>query len=86
MNDYLLKVLAVAGEPVSADLIVAGTKELLEEAKTKGWLLDENSGRLDGWLELLPFSDRPKATFEVIVSLDPRLRGPWRARRVLSAD
>jgi hypothetical protein len=84
-KQHLLKVLAVAGEFVSAELLKAGVNELLEEAKTKSWLLDENSGRLDGWLELFPFSDRPKATFEVIVSLDPRLREPWRLRRVLSA-
>jgi NACHT C-terminal Alpha/Beta 2 len=84
-KQHLLKVLAVSGELVSADMVEAGIKELLEEAKTKSWLLDENSGRLDGWLELLPFSDRPKATLEVIVSLDPRLRVPWRLRRVLSA-
>jgi hypothetical protein len=81
----LLKVLAVAGETLSAELILVRIKELLEEAKTKSWLLDQNSGRLDGWLELLPFSDRPEATFEGIVSLDPRLREPWRLRRVLSA-
>ena len=62
----LLKVLAVAGETLSAELILARFKELLEEAKTKSWLLDQNSGRLDGWLELLPFSDRPEATFEAI--------------------
>lgn len=84
-KQHLLKVLAVSGELVSADLVEAGIKELIEEAKTKRWLLDENSGRLDGWLELLPFSDRPKATLEVVVSLDPHLRAPWRLRRVLSA-
>lgn len=81
----LLKVLVVAGETISADLILAGISELLEEATTKGWLLDENSGRLDGWLVLLPFSDQPKALLDVISSLEPGLREPWRLRRILSA-
>jgi hypothetical protein len=81
----LLKVLVVAGEIISADMIVAGINELLEEAKSKRWLLDENSGQLDGWLVLLPFSDRPKAILDVINSLEPGLREPWRLRRVLSA-
>jgi hypothetical protein len=81
----LLKVLVVAGETISADMIIAGINELLEEAKTKRWLLDENSGQLDGWLVLLPFSDRPKALHDVISLLDPPLREPWRLRRVLSA-
>jgi hypothetical protein len=81
----LLKVLVVAGEIISADMIVGAINELLEEAKTKRWLLDENSGRLDGWLVLLPFSDRPKATLDVIKSLEPGLREPRRLRYVLSA-
>lgn len=81
----LLKVLVVTGEIISADMIVAGINELLEEAKTKRWLLDENSGRLVGWLELLPFSDRPRALLDVISTLDPRFKEPWRLRRILSA-
>ena len=81
----LLTVLVLAGETISADLILAGIKELLEEAKTKSWLLDENQGGLEGWLDLLPFSDRPSVTFEAIVSLDSSLRVPWRLRRMLSA-
>lgn len=80
----LLKVLVVGGEIVSADMIVAGINELLEEAKTKRWLLDENSGQLDGWLVLLPYSDRPKAILDTLASLEPGLREPWRLRRVLS--
>jgi hypothetical protein len=81
----LLAVLILAGEIISADMVLDGLKTLFEEAKAKPWLLEERSGELEDWLELLPFSDRPEATLDALVLLEPNLRQPWRLRRLLSA-
>jgi hypothetical protein len=81
----LLRALVLAGEIINADMVLEGIKTLLEEAKTKHWLLNENQGRLEGWLELLPFSDRPEATIDALDLLDPNLRQPRRLARLLSA-
>lgn len=81
----LLAVLMLAGEIISADMILDGLKILIEEGKANPWLLDERSGELEGWLELLPFSDRPEATLDALDLLEPSLRQPWRLRRLLSA-
>lgn len=81
----LLTSLVLAGEVISADIILAGINELLEEAKTKMWLLDENGGRIDYWLVLLPFSDRPAAVLEALRILPANLQNPWRLNRLLSA-
>ena len=84
-KEDLLRVLVLAGEIVRADMVLDGIKALLEEAKTNRWRLDESRGELEGWLELLPFSDRPEATLDALELLDPNLRQPWRLRRLLSA-
>lgn len=81
----LLTVLVLAGEVIRADMVLDGIKTLLEEAKTKQWLLDLNRGELEAWLDLLPFSDRPVATLDALELLEPNLRQPWRLRRLLSA-
>ena len=47
-----------------------GIKALLEEGKTKRWLLDENQWTLERWLELIPFSDRPGATLDALELLE----------------
>jgi hypothetical protein len=44
----LLTVLVLAGETIQADMVLDGIKALLEEAKTKRWLLDQNHGELEG--------------------------------------
>jgi hypothetical protein len=80
----LLSVLVRAGEIIQANLVLDGIKALLEEAKTNAWLLNENYGELEGWLDLLPFSDRPEATLDALELLEPNLRQPWRLRRLLA--
>ena len=80
-----LIVLVLSGETISADIVLDGIKNLLEKAKTDWWLLKENEGELGGWLELLPFSDRPGTTLEALGLLEPNLRQPWRLRHLLSA-
>jgi hypothetical protein len=59
----LLISLILAGEPVAADIVIEGIRAFLDEAQQKTWMLDQNSRwELNGWLGLLPFTDRPEAT------------------------
>ena len=74
-----------AGESIEAQLIVECIDALLEDAKTKPWLLEQNQGEIDRWLLLLPFTSRPEATLEVLARLHPHIRLPWRLRPLLSA-
>lgn len=72
----LLKVLAEAGEIVPGDLVFEGLHGLLEEAKTKQWMLsDQDAWQLNEWLELLPFSDRAAEMLDALALL-PRPREP----------
>ena len=74
-----------AGESIEAQLIVESIDALLEDAKTKPWLLEQNQGEIDRWLLLLPFTSRPEVTLEVLARLHPHIRLPWRLRPLLSA-
>lgn len=77
--------LVSAGELIEAHLIVESIDALLEDAKTKPWLLEQNQGEIDRWLLLLPFTSRPEVTLEVLARLHPHIRLPWRLRPLLSA-
>lgn len=81
----LLTVLVRAGEIISASMVLDGIKNLLEEAKTKRWLLDDKHWVLGSWLELLPFSDHPNTVLDALGLLEPDLRPPWNLRGLLSA-
>jgi hypothetical protein len=81
----LLTVLVLAGEVIPFDLIADTIKSLLEEARAKPWLLGQNEDPLDRWLELLPFTDQPERTLEVIDLLEPHHRHPWHLRPLVAA-
>ena len=81
----LFTALVGAGELVEARQVVDGINALLDDAKAKPWLLQENQGTINRWLLLLPFTDRPESTLDVLALLDPQTRLPWRLRPVLSA-
>ena len=81
----LFTALIKAGELIKAELVVDAITALLEDAKTKPWVLQQNHGTIDSWLVLLPFTDRPEATLEVLADLDSQIRLPWRLRPVVSA-
>jgi hypothetical protein len=76
--------LILAGEPVAADIVIEGVRAFLEEAQQKTWMLDQNNRwELDGWLALLPFTDRPEATItgmEMVLEAD---RHPHRMEGVI---
>lgn len=82
----LLAALALASDVISADLVLAGVRDWVEEARLKPWLHDASFLDAEDWLELLPFSDRPAATLEGIRLVNTPLRAPPRLmERVVAA-
>ena len=80
----LLTTLALAGEIIPFDLVVAEVRKRIEEAQAQPWLLDPNQSRLDGWLALLAFCDHVDRIPEVIESLGHG-RYLWHLRSLVSA-
>src|SRR5688572_5774658 len=73
----LLTVLIQAGEVIKADMVLYGIKSLLQEAANREpWLVEENTGLLSAWFQLLPFSDRPITTLDALQLLNPDQRRP----------
>jgi hypothetical protein len=81
----LLAALAWSGEMIDSGLILPEIDEILAEAKTKAWMLDQNQDQLRIWLELLAFSDNPGFIPRVIATLPDHARLPWRLEGVVSA-
>lgn len=82
----LLSALVLSGEIIRADLVLDGLRALVAEWKAKRWFdLKQDWWELEGWLDLLPFTDRPMATLDGLDLLDPAWRQPWRLRSMLSA-
>jgi len=82
----LITVLVLAGEVISADLLLGGIRAFFEAAKEKPWMLHENNNwETISWLELMPFSDCPAAILEALDLAPQHLLHPWKLRRVLSS-
>lgn len=81
----LLKSLVIAGYKIEADMVIQGLKELLEDAKKKPWLLDEQHNQVEEWLQLLPFSNRPEALDEAFGLGKEHLKEPRRFPQLLTA-
>lgn len=79
----LLKSFVIAGYKIEADMVIRGLKELLEDAKKKPWLLDEQHNQIEEWLQLLPFSDRPEALDEALDLGKEHLKEPHKLRQLL---
>jgi len=81
----LLAALVHAGYTIRAGILLDGANHLLEAGKEKPWMLGEDGREIRRWLELVPFSDRPAAAFEMLELIDSRTREPWRLRNFLEA-
>jgi hypothetical protein len=83
----LLRALVLSGEIVSADMLLKGLRGLLEQAESERRLLWDHSNwwEVEGWLDLLPFSDRPMAILDGLEMIEARYRQPWLLSGVLSA-
>ena len=62
----LLKSLVIAGYKIEANMVIQGLTELVEDAKKNPWLLNEQYNKIEEWLQLVPFSDRPEAFDEAM--------------------
>lgn len=82
----LLTILALSGQIIPSSLVLQGIDELLEQAKTNPWMLQEQQGwRLNEWLRLLPFTDNVGAVLKVLDRLEPQYKLPWNFGGLLSA-
>ena len=76
---------AMSGVVLQAEMLTAAVQELLNDARTQSWRLDEGRGELMTWIELFAFSDQPIAVLDVLDLLPPNHRGPYQLRRLLDA-
>lgn len=81
----LFVVAAMSGIVLSAGMLIDAVGELLRDAKTQSWRLDENRGEAMTWIELFAFSDQPLAVLGSLDLLPPDHRAPYRLRRLLGA-
>jgi hypothetical protein len=84
-RQLLLASLALDGIVVSADMILSGVRDFVEEAKSKGWMFRDSKWLLDGWLELFAFSDRLMAAIEAMELLPPNHASAHEFERMLKA-
>lgn len=81
----LFSVAAIAGEVLSADMLLAGFHELLELAKKETWRVGSQQCEVMWWVELFPFSHRPSAVLEILDLLPQNYRYPHDFCRLLTA-
>ncbi len=81
----LLSALAIAGEMLSADMLLEGFHELLECAKKEKWRVGGNQCEVMYWVELFAFSDRPLAIIDILHLLPKDYRFPRDYNRLLTA-
>jgi hypothetical protein len=84
----LIASLVMAGQTLKADLALAAISEWIEDAKQNPWRFDQGMWEVIGWLELLPFSDRPAAVLEgvqMVSNVLPRHQRVEMDRIVVSA-
>ena len=82
----LLTVLVLSGEAISSTIVLRGINHLLEEAKTNPWMLQENDGwRMEHWLRLLPFTEKPAAILDILGRAENYRPDPWNLSSLLSA-
>lgn len=81
----LFVVAAMSGIELSADMLTEAVRELLRDAHTQSWRLDESRGEAMTWIELFAFSDQPLAVRGALDLLPPEHGTPYRLRRLLEA-
>ena len=73
----LLFGLILSGAEIDSKLVTDGIAETFEAAKTEPWILvDGNAYELRDWLRLLPFTNRPADTLDVVRSMSDAQRAP----------
>lgn len=81
----LVASLVMAGQTFKADLALGAVTEWIEDAKKNTWRLRESLWEVSGWLELLPFSDRPATVLEGVQMVADVLPSREHMERVVTA-
>ena len=81
----LLSALAMDGEVIYADLVLQGVGAWIDEVKKRTWMRDEGFWEVEGWLELLPLSDRPEAIIDAIAEVNAAVGREHEMERVITA-
>jgi hypothetical protein len=81
----LLVAAARAGEVIPVRFVMDGLHNLLDEARTATWRLDQNRGELMGWVVLFPFTESPDMVYEALALLPKQHRRPHSLHRLLTA-
>jgi hypothetical protein len=80
----LLNNLVLSGDIIGIELVKQGIADVFEAAKQQMWILTERH-ELRYWLRLLPFTDRPTETFDIVRALPERYRTPAMLEDMLDA-
>lgn len=81
----LFTALAIVGEVLPADRLIAAIHEVLEAGKKEPWRLEHRHNEIMRWVELFPFSDRPMALLEIMDLLPNEYQHPWQLRPLMTA-
>ena len=80
----LLTNLALTGETIDVELVKAGIADVFEAARTQPWIVTDD-GELRMWLSLLPFTNQPSETIEIVQRLSEDHRRPDALEPMLAA-
>ena len=81
----LLTALVLDGQIISAELVLDGVRAWIEDAREKTWMFDQSLWEAEGWLSLLPFTDRPASTIDGVDLLLNALPRPHALEHVVSS-
>ena len=81
----LLTSVILAGKILAGRTVLNGIEEIARDAKKEPWLLDQNTGLIERWLEFFPFTDGPSLLLDALKMFSPGDVGPWRLRGVIAA-
>jgi hypothetical protein len=83
----LLTAIALDGQVLDADVVMQGVDEWLQEGPSDAWHKKQNTWEIEPWLELLPFTTRPKGVIEGLTKVKAFYGTGWAKRweRVLTA-
>jgi hypothetical protein len=81
----LIAALVLAGEGFSADLALNAVSAWIDDARQHTWRFRESLWEVIGWLELLPFSDRPGSVLDGLRMVLDALPVRERMERVVRA-
>jgi hypothetical protein len=82
----LLLNLCFSGETLPLCEVGRGIADTLDAAKTQAWILTQSDGyELRGWLQLLPFTDSPLTSLDMLTTLPNSFMNPHKLENLVSA-